>query len=145
MEDVFKTTDKANRFDANGHEVLNPTPMAPPLGYKKTPSLAEQIRQQVLTMRAIDMEPETEEEADDFDIEDDPAPQSRWENDMIPSIKETRARLRALENQAQLYAVPKPPPADPTPLVQPPPDPEPPPTLPAAGEGRAGGFFRPRR
>lgn len=108
IDDVFRTTDKQNRFDENGHEILNPTPMQPPLGYKATLSLAEQIRQQVRQLKNLeDMEPETEEEADDFEIDDDPAPVSRWENDMIPSIKETRARARQLEEQMRLYATPK--------------------------------------
>lgn len=107
MEDVYKTTDKNNRFNEDGHEVLNPTPMQPPLGYKPQLSLSEQIRQQVRQLKNLeDLDPETEEEADDFDIEDDPQPQSRWENDMIPSIKETRARIRALEEQEKLYAKP---------------------------------------
>lgn len=53
-----------------------------------------------------DNEPETEEEADDFEIVDDPQPQSRWENDMVPSIKETRARLRALEEAERRFAKP---------------------------------------
>jgi len=115
MENVFKTTDKANRFDENGHEILNPTPMQPPLGYKKTPSLVEQIRLQVRQLKHLDdMEPETEEEADDFEIDDDPAPSSRWENDMVPSIKETRARIRALEEQERRYAAPPPKAAEPT-------------------------------
>lgn len=107
MEDVFKTTDRKNRFDANGGEVLNPTPMQPPLNYKKQPSLLETVREQVraAAMLQLNMEPETEEEADDFDIPDDPVdPHSRWENDMIPSIKETRARLRELEAQERLFA-----------------------------------------
>lgn len=102
-KDVFRTTNKRNRFTENGEEVLNPTPMQPPLGYKPQLSLAEQIRQQVRLMHA-DMEPETEEEADDFDIEDDPIIASPWENDTIPSIKETRKRLRDLEAQEKLYA-----------------------------------------
>lgn len=104
MEDAFKTTDKYNRHDENGHEILNPSVISPPLGYKRSPSLAEQIRQQVLTMKSMDMDPETEEEADDFVIDEDPQPESRWENDMVPSIKETRARIRALEEQERLYA-----------------------------------------
>lgn len=104
---VFATTDKYNRHDENGHEVLNPTPMQPPLGYKPTPSLAETIRQQVRQMQHLtDTEPETEEEADDFEIDEDPQPQSRWENDMIPSIKETRKRMREIEEEARLYANP---------------------------------------
>jgi len=108
LDDVYKTTDKRNRFDENGHEVLNPTPMQPPLGYRPQLSLAEQIRQQVRQLKSLDdTEPETEDEADDFEIEDDPQPQSRWENDMIPSIKETRKRARELEEQLKLYATPK--------------------------------------
>lgn len=105
MDDVYKTTDKKNRFSEDNKEILNPTPMQPPLGYKPTLSLAEQIRQQVRAYKHIeDNEPETEEEADDFEIVDDPAPPSRWENDLIPSIKETRARLRALEEAERLFA-----------------------------------------
>lgn len=114
MEDVYKTTDKHNRFTEDGREVLNPTPMQPPLGYKKLPSIAEQIREQIATMRRLeDNEPETEEEADDFDIEDDPAPESRWENDLVPSIKETRARIRALELEEKRFAKPEVPPEPP--------------------------------
>jgi len=105
MEDVFKTTDKYNRFSEDNKEILNPTPMQPPLGYKPSLSLAEQIRQQVRMLKGLeDMEPETEEEADDFEIDEDPVMASRWENDMIPSIKESRARLRELEAQEKLYA-----------------------------------------
>lgn len=107
MDDVFKTTDKNNRFSEDNKEILNPTPMQPPLGYKPGKSLVEQIREQVRAYKHLDdNEPETEEEADDFEIDDDPIMQSRWENDTIPSIKETRARLRKLEEEARLYAVP---------------------------------------
>lgn len=107
VEDVFKTTDKRNRFSEDNHEILNPTPIAPPLGYKPTLSLVEQIRQQVrLSKMMDDNEPETEEEADDFDIVEDPQPESRWENDMIPSIKETRKRIRELEAAEKRYAAP---------------------------------------
>lgn len=106
--DVYRTTDKTNRFDENGHEVLNPTVMAPPLGYKKQLSIAEQVRQQIRSMKALqDDEPETEEEADDFDIADDPVMPSRWENDMVPSIKETRKRAKQLEAEIRLYARPR--------------------------------------
>lgn len=107
MEDVYKTTDKANRFNERNEEILNPTPMQPPLGYKPSLSLVEQIRQQIRTFKNLDdNEPETEEEADDFEIDEDPVMESRWENDMIPSIKEARATLRRLEEQERLYASP---------------------------------------
>lgn len=105
--DVYRTTDKNNRHTEDGKEILNPTPMQPPLGYKPALSLAEQIRQQVRSLKALDdMEPETEEEADDFEIEDDPPIPSRWENDLVPSLKETRARIRETEAQLKRYAKP---------------------------------------
>lgn len=106
MDNVYKTTDIQNRHNDKGEEILNPTPMQPPVGYKKQPSLLDTIREQVRAYHQsnIDMEPETEEEADDFDIPDDPIdPHSRWENDNIPSIKETRARIKALEEQERRY------------------------------------------
>lgn len=105
MDKVYKTTDKYNRFNEDNHEILNPTPIAPPVGYKPTLSLVEQIRQQVRMAKHMDdMEPESEEEADDFEIEDDPIIESRWENDMIPSIKETRKRIKELEAAEKRYA-----------------------------------------
>lgn len=119
MEDNFKTTDKYNRYggeEKGRHEFLNPTPMQPPLGYKPQPSLAVQIREQIRALKHLDdNEPETEEDADDFDIQDDPEdPHSRWENDNIPTLKETRAR--AIELEKELNAITKagaePPPPD---------------------------------
>lgn len=98
--DVFRTTDKENRHADDNREHLNPTPMEPPLGYERPPSIVEIIRQQVRGLNHLnDTEPETEEEADDFEIEEDPAFPSRWENDHIPSIKETRARMKELERE----------------------------------------------
>jgi len=105
-DEPFRTTDKTNRHTKDGAECLNPTPLAPQLGHKPTPSLADQMRQQIIASKRLaelDVQ-ETEEEADDFEIEDDPAPVSRWENDLIPSIKETRAVLRQLEEQERKYA-----------------------------------------
>lgn len=114
MESVYKTTDKHNRHNEQGQEILNPTPMQPPMGYKKTLSLAEQIRQQVRVMKGLeDMEAETEDEADDFEIEEDPAPESRWENDMVPSLKTVKERGRllneAIERERMVAAAPPPP------------------------------------
>lgn len=106
MDDVYKTTDKHNRHDEHGHEILNPTPVAPPLGYKPSLSLAEQIRLQIRQLKSLDdKEPETEEEADDFEMDEDPQPQSRWENDMVPSIRELRKRWRDLQEEERLTAI----------------------------------------
>lgn len=124
MEDVFKTTDRHNRFNDKGEEILNPTPMQPPLGYNRAPSLAEQIRLQVRQLKHLDDdEPESMEEADDFEIEDDPQPESRWENDMVPSIKEIANRGRLLERQFAELSAQAPPKAAPEPALDEPPAP----------------------
>lgn len=106
------TTDHTNRHNEFGHEVLNPTPMQPPVGYKPIPSLLDTIREQIRAhhLSTIDMDPETEEEADDFDIPDDPVdPQSRWENDTIPSLKEMKARRERLEEELRNLEAQNPP------------------------------------
>ena len=95
----FKKSDPKTarpQLDHNGHEIGNPIPIEPPLGYQRQPSLVDQIRQAVRAERAAleEMEPETYEEHSDFDVEDDPQPASRWENDTEPTINELRRRAR---------------------------------------------------
>lgn len=89
-------------LDKNGHEVVDPTPMAPPIGYQDAPSIMDMINAQVKAAHAIsELEKlsETEEDADDFEIDDDPdsLPGTPWENDTEPSIKDARKRLAAIE------------------------------------------------
>lgn len=77
-----------------GREHLNPVPLEPPLGYRREPSLAEQIRQQIrlekLRQWEAEFEEETEEEADDFHVEDEFEPMSPHENDHVPTIAELK-------------------------------------------------------
>lgn len=85
------------RLTENGQEKLDPTPMEPPIGFRRQPTIAEQIREMVRSERlAADLRAkgvETFEEADDFEIADDePDPQSRWENEYEPSVSELRKR-----------------------------------------------------
>jgi len=88
------------RHNKNGEELLDPTPMQPPLGYKRTPTLSEQIRMQVMQMKhdlLTDKDiAETEEEADDFEVGDDFEPLSQYENDHIPPIGVLKARVKEL-------------------------------------------------
>lgn len=77
----------------DGTPVLDPTPLAPPIGYKKQPSMVEIVRDMVrserLAQAALEADHETFEEADDFDIGDDPElMRSEWENDFDPPIVE---------------------------------------------------------
>lgn len=88
-----------------GTEMMDPTPMQPPLGYKKTPTLSEQIAQQVRRMKmeilADDAIGETEDEADDFDTGDeDFVPPSKHEYpDGMPTIRELKQRAKEINDQ----------------------------------------------
>lgn len=66
----------------DGSEAPDPVPMAPPLGYVEQPNLWEQMREMIRREMSLAAEAEgkeTFEEADDFDVEDDPFPMSDYE------------------------------------------------------------------
>lgn len=89
-------------LDEKGREILDGTPMQPPVGYKRQPSLAEQIREMVRSERLAQelaaAGHETFEEADDFDVDDEYDPSSPWEQHFDPTpISELRSRLAAAE------------------------------------------------
>lgn len=90
------------KLDEHGREILDSTPMQPPIGYHRTPSLAEQIRNMVrsekLALEAEAAGAETFEEADDFDVGDDFDPSSPYETDFDPTpVDELRRRQREEE------------------------------------------------
>lgn len=70
-------------LDAYGREVVDPTPMAPPIGYVRAPSIAEQIRAAIQTAshEAGQRGAETIDEANDFEPDDEDDPYSQWENE----------------------------------------------------------------
>lgn len=76
---------KAKKKNAEGHEVPDPVPMAPPVGYQEFPSMIETVQKMVrdyhLQRELAAQGHETFEEADDFDIDEDPAPRSEYEDD----------------------------------------------------------------
>lgn len=59
----------------DGTPILDPTPLAPPIGYIKAPSMFDTVRDLIrgenLKREALAAGMETFEEADDFDIEDE--------------------------------------------------------------------------
>lgn len=66
----------------NGHELLDPTPMEVPVGYKRPPTLQEQVQRLVageLSRVASSRGRESFEEADDFAVGDDVDPVSPHE------------------------------------------------------------------
>lgn len=74
---------KGRRYDDKGLYYPDPTPIAPPVGYVRSPTIAEQIRSMVrseqLRRHADTQGLDTFEEADDFDVGDDYDPRSPWE------------------------------------------------------------------
>lgn len=93
-----------DKHDENGGEICDPTPMQPPLGYRKTLSLSEQIVQQVriaqLKILEDNMVHETDDEADDFEVGDDFEPLSKHENDHMPTL--ANLKKKAAEIQAAI-------------------------------------------
>lgn len=80
---------RAGNHDAFGRERLDPTPMAPPVGYNPQPSLMDQIRiavRQENFRRSVEAAGfETFEEGDDFDVPDDvPDPHTPYEAHFDP-------------------------------------------------------------
>lgn len=80
-------------LDANGHFIPDSTPLAPPIGYKRSPTIAENIRAMIKSERLKqEVEAagaETFEEAEDFDIEDDPVdPHTPYDNQFDPPLSE---------------------------------------------------------
>ena len=70
------------KLNERGHEILDPTPVSMPLGFKKPETLAEQIRRMVkneMSQAAANQGQESFEEADDFDVGDDFDPKSPYE------------------------------------------------------------------
>ncbi|UDN67891.1 hypothetical protein [robinz microvirus RP_172] len=117
---VFEQSVQALYLNADGHEMPNPVPLAPPIGYVKQPTIAEQIRRAIAaaSAEARNAGAETEEEANDFDVGEDYDPTSPHENDfeMDPALE----AMLALQS-----APPAPPPAapaepvNPTPIAKP--------------------------
>lgn len=80
-------------IDERGNFVVSGVPMAPPIGYKKQPSMVELVREMVrgerLRAEAAAAGHETFEESEDFDVEDDvDYPHTPWTNDFDPPLKE---------------------------------------------------------
>ena len=76
------------KYDEQGRELMDPTPIAPPIGYKKSPSITETIRNMIrsehLRREAESQGYESFEEADDFEMAEDPDPKSPYEEQFEP-------------------------------------------------------------
>lgn len=94
---------------ADGSEVLDPTPMAPPIGYVKQPSMVEIVRNMVrsekLALLAAEAGMETFEESEDFDVGDEAEDLlSGFENEFDPPISEVREAVEEARRQREAAA-----------------------------------------
>jgi len=92
----------------------DPTPIAKPVGFNRPPSIREQIQQALRAhlANAVDDEAESLEEADDFDVDDDPELKSPYEvDDELPRWNEMQQRQAAIDaaEKRLLETLPKPP------------------------------------
>lgn len=89
----------------DGREYPDPTPVAPPIGFVRQPTLAETMRQMVrseaLKRAARESGMETFEEADDFEIGDDYDPKSPYEEVFEPQINAVDPNKVFVDNMAQ--------------------------------------------
>lgn len=94
-----------------GAEVPDPTPLEPPLGWFKQPSMVDHIRNMIrgenLRRAAEEAGLETMDEADDFDVEDDPFPVGRAEvGDDLEPVNSLRDKKRKFEEEAPVEQIP---------------------------------------
>lgn len=75
---------KSKNQNEAGQELVSSIPMQPPIGFKKQPSMVEHIREvirsEMLARQLAENEEETFDEADDFDVPDDPLPPQGYED-----------------------------------------------------------------
>lgn len=79
-------------IDRAGREVPDPVPMSPPAGYVPPNDLMYMIQTMIERVRPVAdaMDFDTEEEANDFDIEDDPLdPLTPYEAVLLPQVEPT--------------------------------------------------------
>jgi len=105
LEEYFAKL-KEKGLNQDGSPILDPTPVAPPIGYKKTPSMVEIVRDMVrsekLAQEAAQSGHETFEESEDFDIGDDPELlRSPYENEFDPPLNELLSAGEAEQRRKQ--------------------------------------------
>lgn len=85
IEKYTRAVRRRSFLTKDGRELPDPTPMAPAIGFKRQPTIADRLREIVrsehMRIAAEEAGKETFEEADDFDVgdEDDYNPRSPYE------------------------------------------------------------------
>lgn len=93
-------------LDEHGRLIPDPVPIAPPVGYRKQPSMVEIVRDMVrgekMRQAALESGHETFEESEDFDVgEDGEDLMSGYENDFDPPLSEIAREVEAERARSQ--------------------------------------------
>lgn len=91
------------KLNETGGELLDSTPMAPPIGFTRQPSMFD-IMRKMIADREIELAQqgyETPEEADDFDVGEDFDPSSPYEHDFDPPAPSPKVPSAALSKAAE--------------------------------------------
>lgn len=96
-------------FNDEGKFIPDSIPVAPPLGYKRQPSMVEIVRNMVrsekLAEEARAAGAETFEESEDFDVGDEPEDmRSGWETDFDPPLSELKEAVEEARKEKLLAA-----------------------------------------
>lgn len=110
-EKAYKQKLRERGLNDRGQLVPDSVPMAPPIGYKRQPSMVEIIRDMVrsekLAEEARNSGHETFEESEDFDIGDDGEDlRSGFENDFDPPVSELERAVREHKEAQQPPSTP---------------------------------------
>lgn len=76
-------------FDEHGREILDPTPLALPVGFKRPETLEAQIQRLIkgrMSQAAAEAGYETFEDAEDFEIDEDDEPSAPYEMNFDPIL-----------------------------------------------------------
>lgn len=115
----YEQSVQSQYLDEHGRELPNPVPMAPPIGYKKSPSIADQMRAMIrlASHEAANAGAESEEEANDFDVGEDMDPHTPYEHEF--EINPELEAMIALQSRPPQAAPSIPPASSPEPLGTP--------------------------
>lgn len=110
---------KGKPLTPEGRETPDPTPMQPPLGYFKQPTMVDHIRNLIRSERLREAAEaggaESFEEADDFNVGDDYDPHSGYETEFEPEIPQSAA---SADDESGAAAEPEPKAPSPSPAPE---------------------------
>jgi len=105
MKKILKRLFSSRKHNDLGQELMDPTPMQVPIGFRHPPSLHDRIRALVRSERlALELDSkgiETFDEAEDFDVGDDYDPSSPYEEQFEGDFKSQKELEKEFQKTRQ--------------------------------------------